>query len=211
MNKYDSMKRFICYHSIFLVFIYLLVFSNCGGYIKNDCTNYYIRRHQLYLELLKQHMDSAEIKYHYDKKYNVKLFYPDFFYVADTCAGSACFKYFNIEHRISLKMSISSSLVRSDVEKAVNYQIYLSDSSLICTERGDNYYIMKGIGCLKKCFLIDSNWIEYTLSYDRESEELIGKLIDLMKEWEPRASNGGPSNAEDKNIIFTNNYIRRYK
>ena len=184
-----SMKRFICYNSTVFVFLFVLVFYNCGGYIKNDCTNYYRHRHQFYLEKLKQHMDSTEIKYHYDKKYNVKLFYPDFFYVADTCTGSACFEYFNIEHRISLRMSVASSLVRSDVEKAVNYQIYLSDSTATCIERGENYYVMKGRYYLKKCFLIDSNWIEYTLFYDEECEELIGKLIDLMKEWKPRASN----------------------
>ena len=160
----------------------VLFVSSCG-----ICTYDWRITRQRNVELLKQLVDSAEIKYYIDKKYNVKLFYPDFIHIADTSkAGAACFKYMCLYSKVYLEQSVDTNLFKTNVEKAVIYLIYLTDSTAVCLDRGEDWYLAKGKSFLRKSFLIDGNWIEYTLSYTKDCEEVIGRLIDLMKEWEPR-------------------------
>ena len=63
--------------------------------------------------------------------------------------------------------------------------------SIVCLDRGYDYYIVKGNSFLgksfyRKTFLVNNNWIGYTLSYDEDCEEEIGRLTTLLKDWNPR-------------------------
>ncbi len=173
---------------VLLIFLFLL-----AGFVKNTiiappvCTydpNYYKRQQ---IEEMKQKLDITEIRTYIDKKNNVKLFYPAFFEAVDTSGtGSASFIY-KLDYRseISLKLAVDSNILNRDVEKALNYIINRYDSSVICLDKGHDFYIVKGNSFLRKAFLINNNWIGYTLSYDADCEEDIGRLITLLKDWNP--------------------------
>ena len=136
-------------------------------------------------------MGITEIRTYIDKKYNVKLFYPAFFVADTTGAGTAHFYYSLHYSNVSLKLSVDTNTVNRHVEKAVDHLISNSDSPITCLDKGKDFYLVKGRGgysgsFLSKCFLVDNNWIEYTLSYKDDYEGVIDRLISLMKEWEPR-------------------------
>ena len=174
---------------VLLIFLFLLV-----GFVKNTiidppvCT--YDRDHykRQRIEEMKRYLDITEMRTYIDKKYNVKLFYPAFFDVVDTCGtGSASFNYkLDYSSEVSLKLAVDSNILNRDVEKALDYIINRSDFSTICLDKGNDFYIVKGSSFLGKSFLVNNNWIGYTLSYDEDCEEEIGRLTTLLKDWNPR-------------------------
>lgn len=151
----------------------------------NYDSDYYKRQR---IEEMKRYLDITEMRTYIDKKYNVKLFYPAFFDVVDTCGtGSASFNYkLDYSSEVSLKLAVDSNILNRDVEKALDYIINRSDSSTICLDKGNDFYIVKGSSFLGKFFLVNNNWIGYTLSYDEDCEEEIGRLTTLLKDWNPR-------------------------
>ena len=173
---------------VLLIFLFLLV-----GFVKNTiidpvCTydrNHYKRQR---IEEMKRYLDITEMRTYIDKKYNAQLFYPAFFDVVDTCGtGSASFNYkLDYSSEVSLKLAVDSNILNRDVEKALDYIINRSDSSTICLDKGNDFYIVKGSSFLGKSFLVNNNWIGYTLSYDEDCEEEIGRLTTLLKDWNPR-------------------------
>ena len=156
----------------------------------NYDSDYYKRQ---LIEEMKRYLDITEMRTYIDKKYNAQLFYPAFFDVVDTCGtGSASFNYkLDYSSEVSLKLAVDSNILNRDIEKALDYIIDQSDSSTICLDRGNDYYIVKGNSFLgksfyRKTFLVNNNWIGYTLSYDEDCEEEIGRLTTLLKDWNPR-------------------------
>ena len=182
MRRIDNRSFWI--GNMLMVLLVVLLFG-CRGFFIIDDSNYLQYRDLRKIEFLKQLVDSAEIKYYIDKKYNVKIFYPDFMNIADTSkAGAAHFK--SSYSDMSFELSVDTNLFKSNVEKAVNYLVYITDSATTCLDKGENSYLAKGKSFLQKGFLMDNNWIEYKMSYNKNHEEIIGWLINLMKQWEPR-------------------------
>lgn len=166
-----------------LSFIYIMQMPIC---------TYDLRKAERYeIESLKSKMDSTEMRTYIDKKYNAKIFYPAFFYEKDTSGiGSAHFIYLGSQLDVSLELDVDTNIVWRNVEEAVTRQVDNSDSTVMCLDRGKDYYLIKDRGdsysILRKSFLIDNHWIRYTLSYDNKCEKIIGRLINLFKEWDPR-------------------------
>ena len=178
-----------------IVFVLILVIigsiRSCIEPLDINYDSDYYKRQQI--EEMKRYLDITEMRTYIDKKYNVKLFYPAFFDVVDTCGtGSASFNYkLDYSSEVSLKLAVDSNILNRDIEKALDYIIDQSDSSTICLDRGNDYYIVKGNSFLgksfyRKTFLVNNNWIGYTLSYDEDCEEEIGRLTTLLKDWNPR-------------------------
>ena len=178
-----------------IVFVLILVIigsiRSCIEPLDINYDSDYYKRQQI--EEMKRYLDITEMRTYIDKKYNVKLFYPAFFDVVDTCGtGSASFNYkLDYSSEVSLKLAVDSNILNRDIEKALDYIIDQSDSSTICLDRGNDYYIVKGNSFLgksfyRKSFLVNNNWIGYTLSYDEDCEEEIARLITLLKNWNPR-------------------------
>ena len=173
-----------------IVFVLILVIigsiRSCIEPLDINYDSDYYKRQQI--EEMKRYLDITEMRTYIDKKYNVKLFYPAFFDVVDTCGtGSASFNYkLDYSSEVSLKLAVDSNILNRDVEKALDYIIDRSDSSTICLDKGNDFYIVKGSSFLGKSFLVNNNCIGYTLSYDEDCEEEIGRLITLLKDWNPR-------------------------
>jgi len=173
-----------------IVFVLILVIigsiRSCIEPLDINYDSDYYKRQQI--EEMKRYLDITEMRTYIDKKYNVKLFYPAFFDVVDTCGtGSASFNYkLDYSSEVSLKLAVDSNILNRDVEKALDYIINRSDSSTICLDKGNDFYIVKGSSFLGKSFLVNNNWIGYTLSYDEDCEEEIGRLTTLLKDWNPR-------------------------
>ena len=173
-----------------IVFVLILVIigsiRSCIEPLDINYDSDYYKRQQI--EEMKRYLDITEMRTYIDKKYNVKLFYPAFFDVVDTCGtGSASFNYkLDYSSEVSLKLAVDSNILNRDVEKALDYIINRSDSSTICLDKGNDFYIVKGSSFLGKFFLVNNNWIGYTLSYDEDCEEEIGRLTTLLKDWNPR-------------------------
>ena len=143
---------------------------------------------------LKQRIDSAVMKTYRDADYHVEISYPDFFAVCDTTEdGTARFYYpSNQEQRIALKMFVEPNVEGWNIHEAIKN---LSNSNNVCQEEGEDYYIMSGqldqdprARFFEKCYLINGMWINYTVYYLAEDKDAIGRLIDTVKEWNPRAS-----------------------
>jgi hypothetical protein len=142
---------------------------------------------------LKNLIERAEMKTYRDADYDVEVCYPDFFVVCDTAEdGTARFYYPNENKKeISLIMFVEPNIEGWNIHEAVEN---LSDSMNICLEEGEDYFIFssQSIGTrmciLEKCFLIDDQWIDYTLYYHLKYSNDIGRLVDMVKEWNPRTN-----------------------
>lgn len=146
---------------------------------------------RLEIKSFRNEMDNTEMRTYIDKKYNAKVFYPAIFHAEDTSGiGTAHFRYLSSLLHVSLELEVDTNIVYRNVEEAVSRRVDNSDSTTICLDRGKDYYLIKDKGefdsFLCKSFLIDNHWIGYTLYYDNKCEEIIGRLINLMKEWDPR-------------------------
>lgn len=143
---------------------------------------------------LKQRIDSAEMKSYWDKTNDVEVFYPDFFNCADTTeVGTARFHFpSEKEKELSLVYFVEPNVDGWSIHEAVEN---LSDSVNICEQEGKDFFIMSGQFSqeprglfLEKCYLIGGKWFNYTLYYLSSHESSIGRLLDMVKEWNPKHS-----------------------
>ena len=143
---------------------------------------------------LKQRIDSSEMKSYWDADYHVEVYYPDFFVVCDTAEEGTARIYYpsKQEQRIALMMFVEPNVEGWIIHEAIKN---LSNSNNVCQEEGEDYYIMSGqldqdprARFFEKCYLINGMWINYTVYYLAEDKDAIGRLIDTVKEWNPRAS-----------------------
>jgi hypothetical protein len=139
---------------------------------------------------VKEKLESPKMLTYIDKTYGVKVQYPDFFDASDTTEpGTARFHYINGNRRdISLVMFVEPNIKCWNIADAISN---LSDSTTICMESTEDYYIMLGKldngrgSYVEKCFLIDNTWVNYTLYYKPQYEEMMGKLKEMIMKWEP--------------------------
>ena len=143
---------------------------------------------------LKQRIDSAKMISYVDKAFNVQISYPDFFAVCDTFPGTARFSYLNDSvNDIKMVLFVEPNVEGWDIAEAVGH---LSDSVNVCMSQGDDYFIMSGrlsespsVLFLEKCFLIDGNWVDYTIYYNSSHEKVTGRLLDTVIKWNPKTAN----------------------
>ena len=146
------------------------------------------------VQKLKHQIDTTKMITYLDKAYNVRISYPELFVATDTTPGTARFRFPNDSvNEIALTMLVEPNIEGWNIKEAVQN---LSDSLNVCIEEGKDYFIMTGKfsdnPCalfLEKCFLIDDNWIDYTLYYASDYEEAIERLANLVKEWKPMNNN----------------------
>lgn len=131
-------------------------------------------------------IDSAKMKTYVDRRYGVKVPYPDFF-VADTSeSGTARFTYLDTSQQIEVRMVmfVEPNVEGWSIKEAAEE---LSDSVTVCRNIGDDYFIMhgraEGFHYVEKCFLADGNWIDYAV-YFRNLDE-VERLINIVHEWRP--------------------------
>ena len=148
-------------------------------------------------EELKQMIDSASIKVYKEKRYGVMAPYPDFFEVDTTSSPSAGrFNYpfiaddsINLSTGIGIVMFVEENIEKWNIKEAVQN---LEDSATVCLGHGKDYFILSSymenypiIHSIEKCFLVNGNWINYTLYYDIRYENAVERLIKMVKEWQP--------------------------
>lgn len=185
MEKTKNMKK----SCICVIALLLLLLSGCicddSYYLRFRCNYRHQYGYKSYIGVMKQQIDSVKIKTYIDKKYNVNIFYPSSFHMADTSkAGMAYFANSITDYKVSLRLIVDSINSNRDVEKAVAMD--MADTTIICLEKGNDFYFVKGNSFYKKCYLIDNNWIRYILFYREECEGAIDRLVGLIKEWDPR-------------------------
>lgn len=135
---------------------------------------------------VKERIENAKMKTYVDKRYGVRVPYPDFF-VADTSkAGTARFTYYDKSQqmKVRLAMFVVPNVEGWSIKEAAEE---LCDSVSVCQTVGKDYYIMygsaEGFQYIEKCFLIDNNWIDYTVYFHDERE--VQRLIDTVLTWTP--------------------------
>ena len=144
---------------------------------------------------LKQRLDSAKWKTFIDKTYQVEVAYPDFFEADTAEAGSARFYYQDGKvNAVSITMFVEQNVEGWTIEEAVRE---LCDSVTTCLEKGQDYYILEGSikddsNCLflEKCYLVGDKWFNLTIYYRTQYKDVIGKLLESVKSWNPKKKTG---------------------
>ena len=178
--------------SLFVYTIFALCLLSCGR--PNKVYNPQGIETRSETQRLKQRIDSAVMKTYLDTDYLVEVSYPDFFVVCDTVEEGTARIYYpsKQEQRIALMMFVEPNVEGWIIHEAIKN---LSNSNNVCQEEGEDYYIMSGqidqeprARFFEKCYLLNGLWINYTVYYFAEDKDAIGRLIDTVKEWYPRAS-----------------------
>ena len=118
------------------------------------------------MEVLKHRIDKAEMVQYIDSICNAKLFYPDFFNIDTVGNDVAGFSYSDKNVKVlSLKRRKSSFIIAGEFEN--NSQItYLSKY----------YHTIHGWSC-------------YSLTYEKQYEDAVKRLINEIKDWKIYAGN----------------------
>ena len=140
---------------------------------------------------LKEQIDAAKMRTYRDGENRVEVYYPDFFVVGTAEPGTARFHYPDQqEHQISLVMFVEPNVEEWSISDAVKQ---LSDANNVCEEEGKDYYIISGrmaeepnIRFCEKCYLMNGKWVDYSVYYLAEDKEAVGRLIELVKDWNPK-------------------------
>ena len=139
-------------------------------------------------ETFRDSIDCAQMLTYTDKTFHVTVSYPDFFDASDTTKpGTARFYYPNKKDRkVTLTMFIEPNKEGWNIKEAVNH---LSDSATICMEYDSNFFTMFGKmefgSYIEKCYLVNDVWIDYAVYYDKEHEEDVGRLMEMIMKWNP--------------------------
>lgn len=140
------------------------------------------------IEILRQRIDKAEMVEYVDTLYGAKLLYPDFFRVDSIGKIYADFSYSdeNVKN-LSLSYFIYPPRIFDNSKDAVRK---LSDSlttfsrvkerSFIMTEE---YEYFPQIKCVFKFYKTRHGWTSYTLTYDKQYEDAVERLIKMVKDW----------------------------
>ena len=174
---------------LYILLTAICILTSCWNAERFRCTWSDQQSFQFRLNSMKHHLDSASLKYLVYRPCNVKLSYLDCFR-EDTTAGRANFYYFDpVAHKsLSLSFCIRSNNEGWDVRRAIEYELALNSRK--CIAEGPDYYVVSGNDMggnfIRKTYLINNKWYDYRLFFDPYSARTIGKVIDLIKEWDPR-------------------------
>lgn len=138
--------------------------------------------------VLKHRIDKAEMVQYIDTVRNAKLFYPDFFDIDTIGNDRACFSYSDKNVKVlSLSYYRYPPRMLGTSNEAVRF---LSDSLNVCLKRRKSSFIIAGefennsqITYLSKYYHTIHGWNCYTLTYEKQYEDAVEKLVKMIKDW----------------------------
>lgn len=171
-------KTFIKYSvAVVLVLIILIGSWALCGRIINDP-----------VAVLKHRIDKAEMVQYIDTVRNAKLFYPDFFDIDTIGNDRACFSYSDKNVKVlSLSYYRYPPRMLGTSNEAVRF---LSDSLNVCSKVRKRSFIIVGedekdspITYFSKYYHTIHGWTCYTLTYEKQYEDAVEKLVKMIKDW----------------------------
>ena len=140
------------------------------------------------VQALKCRIDKAEMVQYVDSICNAKLFYPDFFNIDTVGNDVAGFSYSDKNVKVlSLSYYRYPPRVFGSTDEAIRL---LSDSLDFCLKRRKNSFIIAGefennsqIIYLSKYYHTIHGWSCYSLTYKKQYEDAVKRLINEIKDW----------------------------
>lgn len=140
------------------------------------------------VQALKCRIDKAEMVQYVDSICNAKLFYPDFFNIDTVGNDVAGFSYSDKNVKVlSLSYYRYPPRVFDSTDEAIRL---LSDSLDFCLKRRKNSFIIAGefennsqITYLSKYYHTIHGWSCYSLTYEKQYEDAVKRLINEIKDW----------------------------
>ncbi|MBQ9356857.1 MAG: hypothetical protein IJT98_06175 [Prevotella sp.] len=140
------------------------------------------------VEILRKRTENAKMIEYVDSTYGARLFYPDFFKIDSVGKSYASFSYSD-ENIKDLRLSFSIYPPRL-IEKSKEYVRRNTDSlttfskvksgSLVMTEE---YEYFPQIKCVFKFYKTQHGWTSFCLTYEKQYEEAVERLIKMTKDW----------------------------
>ena len=140
------------------------------------------------VEILKQRIESAELVEYTDSLYGAKLLYPDFFKIDSIGKCYASFSYSDENVRdLNLFYFIypprlfdnSKDAVRSLSDTLTTFS-KIKKGSFIMTQEYEHFPNIKEVS---KFYHTRHGWTSYSLTYDKQYEEAVERLIKTVKDW----------------------------
>lgn len=146
------------------------------------------------VQALKCRIDKAEMVQYVDSICNAKLFYPDFFDIDTIGNDRACFSYSDKNVKVlSLSYYRYPPRMLGTSNEAVRF---LSDSLNVCSKVRKRSFIIVGkdekyspITYFSKYYHTIHGWTCYTLTYEKQYEDAVKRLINEIKDWKIYAGN----------------------
>ena len=146
------------------------------------------------MEVLKHRIDTAEMVQYVDAICNAKLLYPDFFNIDTIGNEVAGFSYSDKNVKVlSLSYYRYPPRMLGTSNEAVRL---LSDSLNVCLKERKGSFIIAGedekdspIRYLSKYYHTIHGWTCYTLTYEKQYEDAVKRLINEIKDWKIYAGN----------------------
>lgn len=144
--------------------------------------------------VLKHRIDKAEMMQYVDTVCSAKLLYPDFFDIDTIGNDWACFSYSDKNVKVlSLSYCRYPQRVFGSTDEAIRLE---SDSLNVCLKRRKSSFIIAGefennsqIIYLSKYYHTIHGWSCYTLTYEKQYEDAVKRLINEIKDWKIYAGN----------------------
>jgi hypothetical protein len=140
------------------------------------------------VEILKQRINKAEMVEYVDTLYGAKLLYPDFFKIDSVGKIYADFSYSD-ENVKELSLSYfrypprliesSKDFVRRHSDSLTTFS-RVKRGSFIITEEYENFPRIK---CVLKFYHTRYGWAGYCLTYEKQYEDAVERLIKMVKDW----------------------------
>ena len=173
------MRKPIIKYSVAVVFVLIILISSwvlCGRKINDP------------VAVLKHRIDKAEMVQYVDTVCNAKLFYPDFFDIDTIGNDRACFSYSDKNVKVlSLSYYRYPPRMLGTSNEAVRF---LSDSLNVCSKVRKRSFIIVGedekdspITYFSKYYHTIHGWNCYTLTYEKQYEDAVEKLVKMIKDW----------------------------
>lgn len=139
-------------------------------------------------EILKRRIDKCEMVEYVDSFYGARLLYPDFFKIDSVGKCYASFSYSdeNIKELNLFYLIYPPRIIENPKEYARNKTDSLTtfsrvkSSSFILTEEYEFFPETKSI---YKFYKTKHGWTSYILTYEKEYEDAVEKLVDMVKDW----------------------------
>lgn len=138
--------------------------------------------------ILKQRIEKAEMVEYVDTIYGARLLYPDFFKVDSVGKYYAIFSYSdkNVKE-LNLFYEIYPPRLFDNSKEAVRM---LSDSLTTCSKVKKGSFILTQeykqfpqIKCVSKFDKAPHGWASYSLTYEKQYEEAVERIIKMLKDW----------------------------
>ena len=179
------MRKSIIKYSMAVVLVLIMLISSwvlCGRNINDP------------VAVLKHRIDKAEMMQYVDTVWSAKLLYPDFFDIDTIGNDWACFSYSDKNVKVlSLSYCRYPPRVFGSTDEAIRLE---SDSLNVCLKRRKSSFIIAGefennsqIIYLSKYYHTIHGWSCYTLTYEKQYEDAVKRLINEIKDWKIYAGN----------------------